>query len=304
MPDKLTKGISSNKEIRYFTADISNTAEEGRKIHDLSPVKTVIFGKLLCAGLLLGADLKEKDYLVSIKVELKESSDFVLVTANKRGEVKGYPHLSFKDDISTSEDYEAITLSRKIREKIISELKDGIFTVIKDIGLKNPYNGSSKLITGELARDITYYFTVSEQIPSIVGLSVILNPDGSVKKAVGFLVQLLPEASNKTIDHLEKNMQKLPEIIDLLEMGKTIQNILSDMIFKGIPIELNWESEARYHCDCSKERFEKGLILLSKDELKEVAEADEIVKIQCHYCNKDYEFNAASMKKIIKAAKK
>ena len=299
MPDRLTKGISRDKEIRFFTAHTAEVIEQGRKIHSLTPVKTLLFGKLLTAGLIFGSDLKDERYLVTLKTESREGGDYVLVTANNRGQVKGYPNLCFAEEGRSLQGKNPLTLNSELRAEIKKIFKGGLFTLIKDIGGKTPYTGSTSLITGEIARDITYYLSVSEQIPSIVGLSVTLNEDGTVKEGVGFLIQLLPEASEETIDRLEKNMQMLPEIIDLLEMGYTIQRILSELILKDIEHETTWESGAEYHCDCSLERFERGLMLLRRDELEEIKGNETRIPLQCHYCNEAYEVEASTIERII-----
>jgi len=299
--DRLTKGMSSNGELRFLTADIANTAEEGKKIHKLSPVKSVIFAKFLAAGLLFGYDLKEDNYLVTLKVEGSNPKNYLIVTANNKGKVKGYPHMTFEDKINTTDFSDPVSMNKKIREEMKKVLQHGLLNVVRDVGMKAPYNGSTKLITGEIARDITYYLTVSEQIPSIVGVSVILNHDSSIKNAVGFIVQLMPEATEETINHLESNMQKLPEIIDLLEMGMTIEEIMRKMILKGIEHKTTKELRTEYYCDCSRERFEKGLMLLNKDELAEIIGEGETVPVKCHYCNKTYEYDAEKLEKILKA---
>jgi len=299
--DRLVKGISNNRELRFLTAEIAKTAEDGRKIHDLSPVKSVIFAKFLTAGLLFGFDLKEEKYLVTLKVVGNNPNDYLIVTANNKGKVKGYPHMMFEDQVTPSTFADSVSLNKKIREEMKKVLQNGFFNVIRDVGMKVPYNGSTKLITGEIARDITYYLSVSEQIPSIVGASVILNRDSSIKNAVGFIVQLMPEASEETINHLEMNMQKLPEIIDLLEMGMTIEEIMSKMVLKGIEHKTTKELRTEYYCDCSRERFEKGLMLLNKDELDEIISRGEVVPVKCHYCNKTYEFDGKKLERILKA---
>jgi molecular chaperone Hsp33 len=302
MPDRIVKGISKNQELRFMTAETTITAEEGRKVHSLSPVKAVIFGKLLTAALLFGADLKDKRFLVTLKTVFKDPADYIIVTANNSGLVKGYPRLTFSDNISSLQGMDQFAVNKVIREQLKSQLKEGVFHVSKDLGMKSPHNGSASMITGEIARDITYYFTVSEQIPSIVGLSVILNEDGSVRKAVGFFVQLLPEAGDETIELLEKNMQRLPEIIDLLEMGMTIEQILSEMILKDIDHEVTMEIPVKYHCDCSSERFKKGLLLLGKGELAELIKGDATLELQCHYCNQVYIFQRTEISRLLPEA--
>ncbi len=303
MSDRLIKGISRNKELRFFTADVTGTAEKGRNIHNLTPAKAVIFGKLLCAGLLFGADLKEEKYLVTLKTVLQNPEDYIVITANNQGKVRGYPRLNFEEDIMPLKENDPVAVNKKIREQLKALLKDGVFTVIKDIGMKTPYNGSASLITGEIARDITYYLKVSEQVSSIVGLSATLNDDGSFKKAVGFMIQMLPEASDETISLLEKNMQSLPEIIDLLEMGIDIDKIISTMILKNIAYDVSQEIATDYHCDCSKERFTKGLLMLDKKDLNELLKGGESLPLQCRYCNTIYSVSPSEIEKIMQSAR-
>lgn len=300
MADRLIRGLSKNKELRFFIADVTDTAEKGRLVHDLSFTKAVIFGKLLCAGVIFGSDLKEENHLITIKAEFKNHEDYVIVTSNNKGRVKGYPHLSFLEKILANDHQDSVAINKRVREELRSLLKGGLFSVSKDIGLKNPYNGSTTLITGEIARDLTYYFSVSEQIPSIVGISLILNPEGGVKKDVGFMVQLMPEASDGTISVLEQNMRSLPEIIDLLEMGMTMEKIVFEMVLKDLEYEVTKTIVPEYYCDCSKARFEKGLVLLDREELSEMIKDGKGVPVVCHYCNKEYLFDVESIESILK----
>jgi molecular chaperone Hsp33 len=300
MPDRITKGMSRNYHLRYFAADATDTVRKGIEIHKITAISDrVIFSKLLTAGLMFGADLKAADQTVTLKITLNDLEQYILITANNRGEVKGFPNLKDKRDKLSSVNEDSVTLNRRSRGELEKVLKEGLFTVIKDVGMKRPYNGTTKMITGEIARDITYYFTASEQTPSTVGLTTVLNQDGSIKRAVGFIVQILPEASEETITLLEGNLQKLPELTDLMEIGMSVEDIMKDIVLKAIDYEQTWSIEAKYACNCSKERFAKGLRLLGIKELSSLLEGQSSVSVECHYCKSSYEFSVDEIRKMI-----
>ncbi|MFA5499372.1 MAG: Hsp33 family molecular chaperone HslO [Candidatus Cloacimonadia bacterium] len=295
MSDIIKRGISTDYHLRYFFVEVSDTIEQGRKIHQLKSLEEeYLFSSLTIAGLMIGADLKSDDESVTLKVTLNDNEQYLLVTGNRRGEIKGFPNFSIKSAKGESGEERYINI-KALANRIRADLQDGFFTVIKDIGLKMPYNGTTKLITGELARDITYYFTTSEQTPSSVGISVIFNDDGSIKKGVGFIVQILPEATETTIELLEQNLMNLPELSDLLEMGMSIEEIMEKIVLQGIEHETLAENPVKYHCDCSKDRFTRGLKLLGESDLRELLESDELLKVQCHYCGSLYEFSRSEM---------
>lgn len=300
MADIIKRGISNDYHLRYFFVETEKVAEMGREIHSLTtPIETVLFTKMLMAGLMFGADLKDDNFAVTLKTNFNNEENYVLVTSNRRGEVKGYPF--FPDQLKTTH----FETNKAIQDELKKHLQGGLFTVIKDIGMKTPYNGTTQLITGELARDITYYFTTSEQTPSAVGLSVVLNEDGSVRKGVGFIVQLLPEANTHTLEHLESNLKSLPEVTDLLDMGMTIDDIMSKLVLKGFECQTIEESQVKYSCNCSKDRFERGLRLLGESELEMIiAESDEPLVVQCQYCLKQYTFTIEEIETMINELKR
>jgi len=236
----------------------------------------------------MGAGLKNESDLITIKADLPEKRGYYIVTANNRGDVKAYPSTKIEESQSELIDTEDTHLNRKMHQLIKPSLQDGILTVIKDIGLKKAYNGSVRMITGEIARDITYYYSTSEQTPSTVALSVKLNSKREIDKVYGFIVQLMPEAGADNVSLLEGNMRQLPEIIDLIDMGLSLEEIIEKFVFRNIDYQETASYKGRYHCDCNYERFVAGLMLLDKEELVDIAGQKGEIPIQCHYCNRKY----------------
>ncbi len=287
--DKLIKGMG--KDFRFFGADLIETVQTAKDIHNLNRAETICFGKFLCTCLMMSSDLKSDSDLITLRCDVADSEEFLTVTANNKGEVKGYPAIKIENS------------DNNIRNTLIDKFRNGTLTLIKDTGLKMPYNSTVKMITGEIARDFTYYFHNSEQTPSVVGLDVTLDSDNSVKKAYGFIVQLLPGAPEEIVASLEKNMSQLPHLGDLSDMGFSLDWILSTFVLKDIPYEITLTTAAKYYCDCNKDRFERGLILLGKDELNAIINEKKDIAVKCHTCNKEYLFTINELQEMIKISK-
>jgi molecular chaperone Hsp33 len=290
LKDRIIRGITKNKFIRFFAVNSTETVKEAVELHNLSITNSVLFGRLLSGGLMLGMDLKSAQDSLTIKIDGDGPIGKALVTANKYGEVKGYvnnPQL----ELSLNEDSQLIDVAKAIGK--------GTLTIIKDLGLKNPYSGQVEIKYGTIAKDLTYYFAASEQVPSSVGLGVLIDPDGSVRQAGGFIVQLMPDTPDEFIVQLEENLAKFPNLTDVMDMGFSIEKIIADFILKGFNPEFLEEIEAKYKCNCSFKKFEKGLKLLSKKELQEAIDTNEILTVHCHFCNKDYNYGEDKIKKIL-----
>ncbi|HPR18014.1 MAG TPA: Hsp33 family molecular chaperone HslO [Candidatus Cloacimonadota bacterium] len=294
MKDKIIRGITNNKFIRFFAVNSTETVREAVRLHNLSITNSVLLGRLLSGALLMGFDLKSESDMLTIKIEGDGPVGKALVTSNKNGEVKGYvnnPQL----ELPINQNTKTIDVPTAVGK--------GTLTIIRDLGLKNPYIGQVELKYGTIAQDLTYYFAVSEQIPSSVGLGVLIEPDGSVKQAGGFIVQLMPETPEEVISHLEQNLAKFPNLTDVMDMGFPIEKIIADFILKDFQPEILEEIEAKYKCDCSSEKFIKGLKLLSKEELQEALAKKEIFTVHCHLCNTDYNYGKDAIEKILKEMK-
>ena len=293
MSDRIIRATAAHGAIRAFVAESKETVETARKLHQLSPVATAALGRLLVATAILGCDLKNETDLVTLQIKGDGPLQGLLATSDSHSRVKGY---AFCPDVALMEQYKGkLDIGRAVGK--------GTLTLIKDIGLKEPYAGQIPLISGEIAEDLTYYFAKSEQTPSAVGLGVLVDTDESVRQAGGFLVQLMPDAPEEVVNRLEENIAHLPYITDLMDMGKTAEEILA-MILEGLEVEVNDTVPMNWYCNCSKERVTKALISLGKEELGRLIEEDGKAELKCHFCNQTYFFSKEELESILEEAQK
>ncbi len=278
---KLIRGITKEKNARFFCVDSKNVVQEARNIHKTSITSTAAMGRLLSAALMMGRDLKGENGLTTIKLDTDGLIGKVIVTANNKGEVKA--------DISNP----SVEVAPKDNGKldVAGIVGKGALTVIKDIGVKQPYSGVSPIISGELGEDIAYYFFNSEQIASVVGLGVLIKPeDYTVENAGGFIIQLLPDAKEEFISKLEEKIKTIPSVTEMLAKGMDPEAIMK-YIFEDVEeIEVNDSIESKYYCNCDKDRFFRGLITLDKTQLKDIFEKDKSITVECHFCKEKYTF--------------
>lgn len=289
MADKIIRGTAGNGQIRFFGVNCLETVIEAQKIHGLSITTSVLMGRLLGAGLMMGLDQKSSEEKVTLKINGDGAVRSVIVTADNQGRVKGYIN-NPEVELALREDG-AINVG--------GALGEGTLTVIKDMGSGHPYQGTIELQNGEIATDLSYYFSQSEQVPTAMGLGVLIEPEGEIRQAGGFLVQLMPEAEDSVIDILERNLRELPNFTDLLDMGYKIEEILEKLILMGLDIKILLTQPAEYYCDCSREKFLEGVKLLNRDELEESIAKSEDVVVQCHFCNKEYHYDREELKKLL-----
>lgn len=288
--DRIIRGITKDKNIRFFGIDATKTVQNAVNIHHLSMTNSVIMGRTICAALMMAADLKSEKNVITLKIDGNGPAGSVIVTARNNGNVKGYTktpeiELPLNDQTKTFDIQKAIG--------------SGSLTIIKDLGMKNPYVGQIELKYGTIAQDLTYYYAKSEQIPSSVGLGVLVMPDGSIKKAGGFIIQTLPSTSENIISKIEQNLSVFPNLTDMMDLGHSVETLILEFILKDIEAEIKQTSPVRYQCDCSKNKFENGIKLLSKKELQEAIITNETLKVKCHFCNSEYHFDTAKIKQII-----
>ena len=288
--DKIIRATAADAQIRAFAAITRDTVEEARVRHNLSPVASAAVGRLLTAGAIMGAMLKGDDDILTLSLIGDGPIGKVVVTADSHGVVKGYA------------DHPDVMLPPNSIGKLDvgGAVGRGYLQVIKDMGLKEPYAGQVELQTGEIAEDLTYYFVTSEQVPSSVGLGVLMNKeDGTVKQAGGFIIQLMPFASDEVLEKLEKNLLNLSSVTKMLDDGNSPEQML-ELILEGFDIEFNGEQPVEFKCNCSKERVEKALISVGKDEIKSMIADGQSISVNCHFCNTNYEFTIDELKKLIK----
>lgn len=276
--------------VRAFFVDSREMVDFAQKIHNTTPVVTAGLGRLLSAGLILGQTLKNEKDLVTLIIKGDGPMSGLVVTADNSGYVKGYPYNNNVD----------IPLKPNGKLDVGGAIGLGTLNIIQDIGLKEPYSGSIPLISGEIADDLTYYFAKSEQIPTSIALGVLVDVDYSVKQAGGFMIQLLPNTEEEVIDIIEKNLQQLPPLTTMFDEGKNIYEI-AEIVLNGLNVKVVEEKEVGFRCDCTKERVEKALISIGLEELKHILEEDKGAELNCHFCNKKYDFDEKHLESLIES---
>jgi molecular chaperone Hsp33 len=288
--DRIIRGITLDKSIRFFAIDATKAVQKAVTIHNLSMTNSVIMGRMISATLMMAADLKSDKNVITLKIDGNGPAGVAIVTARKNGYVKGYAKYPEVE----------IPLNKHTKTfDIQNAIGNGTLTIIKDLGMKSPYIGQIELKYGTIAKDLTFYFAKSEQIPSSVGLGVMVMPDGMIKQAGGFIIQVLPETKEDVISNIEKNLAKFPNLTDIMDMGHSIEDVISKFILKGLEPEVKETSPVKYQCDCSRKKFEIGIKLLSKKELQEAIDTNETLTIHCHFCNTDYNFDKKKIEKIL-----
>ncbi len=282
MTDRIVRGTAANSEVRFFLTDCTETVKKAAKIHNLSVSNSYVLGKFICAGLLMSADLKSDKGVITISTDADGHSGRLVVTANSRSQIKAY--------ISNPE-HEPGELSFSTGDPIDrAVLGNGTITVIKDMGLKTPYSGQVEMKFGSVAKDITYYFVVSEQVPTSISLGVLMDDSGKIRKAGGFLIQLMPGHSDETVEKLENNILSFPNFTDILDMDYDLESIAEKMLLKGIDVLIHGEIVPEYRCACGRKKMRNAALMLREKEIKEMLEKEGFVEVHCHFCNRKYKF--------------
>lgn len=292
MSDYIIRATAANSQIRAFAAVTTETVETARKAHNTSPVATAALGRLLTGGAMMGVMMKGEKDILTLQIHAGGPLQGITVTADSRGRVKGYvgnPNV-------------CIPANSKGKLDVAGAVGVGFMNVIKDMGLKEPYLGQVALQTSEIAEDLTYYFATSEQVPSAVGLGVLMNKDNTVRQAGGFIVQLMPFADEAVISKLEENVGKINSVTNLLEEGHTAESLL-EAVLEGFDIEINDRVPTEFYCNCSKERVEKALVSIGRKDLNELILEGKEVEMNCHFCNTNYTFSVEELKEILRRSK-
>lgn len=291
--DKLVKAMAVDGEIRIIGAITTDLVNEGAKIHNCSATAAAALGRMLTAGSLMGTMLKSDKDTLSIKMQGGGEARGVVVTAYADGHVKGYIGNPYVD--LPANDKGKLDVGGAIG-------KNGMLTVIKDMGLKEPYVGQIPIHSGEIGDDLAYYFTVSEQTPSAVGLGVLVNNDLSISAAGGFIIQMMPGANELTADLITYRLQEISSITDFISKGMSIDEIL-EFIFEGMNLKILESLTPEYRCDCSREKVERALISIGKKDLKELYNDNKTEELNCQFCNKNYHFNHEEIGQLIEQIK-
>ena len=292
MSDYIIKAITEDGQARAFVATTKDMVNEAARRHEMSPVAIVASGRLFTAGAMMGTMMKNDKDLLTVRIKGNGPIGQLTVTADPKGNVKGFvgnPQvmLPLKDG----------------RIDVAGALGIGVLSVTKDLGLKEPYIGDTILVTSEIGDDLTYYFATSEQTPSAVGLGVLMEKDNTAKGAGGFIVQMMPEATDETVGMVEANVQSITSVSELLDKVETPEDIL-ERIFKGKPYKILEKIETRYKCDCSRTKVINAMLSLGADEIQSLIDEDKPVETKCQFCNEKYEFSLDDLAKMRDGLKK
>ncbi|MBO5347588.1 MAG: Hsp33 family molecular chaperone HslO [Lachnospiraceae bacterium] len=292
MKDYIVRATAANAQIRAFACTSMETVEAARAHHNTTPVATAALGRLLTAGAMMGTMLKGEKDVLTLQVHGSGPIKGITVTADAFGHVKGYPENPYVD----------LPLNAKGKLDVAGAVGIGFMNVIKDLGLKEPYVGQTVLQTSEIAEDLTFYFATSEQVPSSVGLGVLVGKDYKVAQAGGFIIQLMPFAEDKVIDKLEENLKEVDSVTKLLSEGLTPEQLLQKVL-EGFDVEFTDKMPMSFYCDCSKSRVEKVLISVGKKDLQDMINDGKPIEVNCHFCNTNYTFDVDELRDIYKKSR-
>lgn len=291
MTDYMVRATAANAQIRAFACTTRETVESARQAHNTSPVVTAALGRLLSAGVMMGSMLKGEEDILTLQVKGDGPVRGMMVTADSRGQVKGYANVP---DV-------ILPANAMGKLDVAGAVGNGILSVIKDMGLKEPYVGQTQLQTSEIAEDLTYYFATSEQVPSSVGLGVLMEKSNTVRQAGGFILQLMPFAEEKVIGRLEQNLEKVSSVTSLLDAGSTPEQMLA-VLLEGMDPEITDKIPVCFSCRCDKHRVEKALVSIGKKELQDMIDEGREIEINCHFCNRNYSFTIEELSDLLKRA--
>ena len=291
--DKLVRCISQDGTLFIMAADTTEMVEKSQQIHKTSAVTSAALGRLLTASSLMGSMLKGDNDSVTLRINGGGPAGTVMAVSDSSGNARGYVQNPVVE----------IPLNSKGKLDVSGAVgTDGSLTVIKDLNLKEPYVGQIPLVSGEIAEDITSYYAISEQIPSVCALGVLVNPDLSIKAAGGFIIQLLPTALDDTIDAVERCIKDIPPVTTMLSDGMTPEDICRKVLSE-FDLDVLDTSNPKYKCNCSRERVEAALISTGKESLEELSH-EEMTEVNCQFCDRKYRFSGAEIKKLMESAKK
>ena len=288
MNDYIIRATAANETVRAFAIRSTQLTAEAREIHHTLPVVTAALGRLLSAGAMMGSMMKgEKDKL-TLMMKGDGPIGQMTVTVDSHGNVKGFPANP------------AVDIPRKYAGKLDvgSAVGRGLLTVSMDLGLKEPYNGSVEIQTGEIGDDLAYYFTVSEQTPSAVGLGVMVDTDSSVKHAGGFIIQLMPDADEETISSIEKAVSQSQPVTAMMDKGMTPEDILEHLL-GTLDLKITEKLPVRYYCGCSKEKVASALATISTQDLRDIINDGEEIEVKCYFCNSAYKYSIEELEAIM-----
>ena len=290
MKDYMVRATAAGETVRAFAVRSTDLVAEAREIHHTFPVVTAALGRLLSAGAMMGSMMKGDNDRLTLQMSGDGPIGQMTVTVDSHGNVKGFPE---HPDVDIPEKYQG-------KLDVGGAVGKGILTVIMDLGMDKPYNGQVEIQTGEIGDDIAYYYTVSEQTPSAVGLGVMVDTDSSVKHAGGYIIQVMPDAKEETIKAIEDKVFLADSVTVMMEDGKTPEDIL-EYFLGDLGLEILDKTEVRFHCDCSREKVAGALATISKKDLDEIINDGEEIEVRCHFCNSAYKYSVDEVRALREA---
>ena len=291
MKDYIVRATAGDGQVRAFAATTGNLVEEARRRHNTRPVATAALGRLLTAGAMMGSMMKNDTDVLTLQIKGNGPLGGITVTADAKANVKGFV-----------ENPDAMLPPKNGKLDVGGAVGIGLLNVIKDMGMKEPYVGQTILQTSEIAEDLTYYFATSEQVPSSVGLGVLMNKDNTVRQAGGFIIQLMPFCDEKVIEKLEQRLAEVNSVTAFLDEGLTPEQILEKLL-GDMDLVINDTVPTQFYCNCSRERVSKALIAVGRKELNEMIQEAKPVELKCHFCNSAYEFSTEDLKELLRKSK-
>ena len=291
MEDYIVRATAADGQVRGFAATTRQMVETARQRHNTSPVATAALGRLLSAGAMMGSMMKNDTDMLTLQIRGDGPIEGLTVTADSHGNVKGY-----------AGNPDVMLPPKNGKLDVGGAVGIGLLKVIKDMGLKEPYSGQTILVSSEIAEDLTYYFANSEQVPSSVGLGVLMEKDNTVDCAGGFIIQMMPFAQEKTICKVEENLKKLSSVTSILKQGHMPEELL-EILFEGLGLEITDTMPTQFYCNCSKERVEQAVMSIGRKEIQAMIEDGEDIEVKCHFCNTAYKYTVEELKEIIKRSK-
>lgn len=287
--DYIVRATAAHHQLRIFAVTSRNLVEEARRIHNTSPVATAALGRLLTAGSMMGSMMKGEKDVLTLQIQCNGPIGGLTVTADSQANVKGY----------VKQPMVILPPNAKGKLDVAGALGQGFLNVIRDIGMKEPYNGQTHLVSGEIAEDLTYYYATSEQVPSSVGLGVLLDKENHVKQAGGFIIQVMPFAEEEVIATVEESLQHIHSVTDLLEQGMRPEDMIRHLM-GSLSVEILDSIPTRYACNCSKERVSKAVASIGRQDLEEMIQEGETIEVNCDFCGSHYYFTVEELKEFLK----
>ena len=292
MGDYIVRATAAGGQVRAFAATTKGLVEEAKERHNMSPIATVALGRLLTGGAMMGTMMKNDTDMLTLQIRGDGPIEGITVTADSHANVKGYVG-----------NPDVMLPPKNGKLDVGGAVGIGLLQVIKDMGLKEPYVGQTILVSSEIAEDLTYYFASSEQVPSSVGLGVLMNKDNTVRCAGGFIIQLMPFATEETISQLEENLKDVTSVTDFLDKGYTPEQMLEKLI-GHLDLEITDTIPTQFYCNCSKERVEQAVASIGKKDIQEMIDEGKDIEVKCHFCNTAYNYTVEDLKNILKRSKK